>query len=681
MTCTIIVARYQPQGNIPEQFLKNIDEGDFDASVCDAMITKAIKSPPVADPENNELPRPSPSPLSEDPVVLPQEQIHKEQSGVPKLNANANLNGQEEKLQQQSLNIQHLSRDGTASNSAFNHEDGHKDAEQEIDEHESASSFYRPHKTTHLIKNAFEVLDQHELSDTGKSMHGRLSSHEEETENKEKEQSHHSYKAKKPLHYSQKTSESDQRQGDDTQVVHVSLNASPIHVKLGNSSFGFDSDVSEHSSVVHFTDGGIKSDHNRQSGKPEKITGQLVKGVEQENLSKDGSDNNMNGIEGFVSQDKENLIGLNSLQKNHRPLQNNIRIVAPAVLQKTHEEIEDTTSIVPSLDRMNVKGKKQVKFGKQHERQEGVQQALADILRQNPSLLQNLKNVASNEKTKNQHHADKEANLAHDNDDDTVVFNPKQKDSEKLVDPLPHNLGGNYQHHKPSTFSNEQDQEDVSKMQPKVVATGDEHESMTGHANADKEENDHHKRPGDTNYVPKAPIKLQDYDSTKDIPEKKPDTPLHPVPDNNEQKPLHPLNASPFQSPEDLQQDAPLPLKAGKPQVGVLRPVSEAETVLQDSPVSLKPTKPQIGVMKPISGLHPTEEPIAHPKPISLSVSDADEAPSELSTESADTMGTFPSFGFASFGSPVVLHLGDTGYSEGIFLYGFIWVFEFHFYK
>ena len=37
MLCTIIVARYQPRGNIIKQFDKNVDEGDFDAMCCGKM--------------------------------------------------------------------------------------------------------------------------------------------------------------------------------------------------------------------------------------------------------------------------------------------------------------------------------------------------------------------------------------------------------------------------------------------------------------------------------------------------------------------------------------------------------------------------------------------------------------------------------------------------------------------
>merc|ERR1711962_812649 len=41
MLCTIVVARYQPQGNVQGEFQENVLEGDFDNSIC-AKIQKYL---------------------------------------------------------------------------------------------------------------------------------------------------------------------------------------------------------------------------------------------------------------------------------------------------------------------------------------------------------------------------------------------------------------------------------------------------------------------------------------------------------------------------------------------------------------------------------------------------------------------------------------------------------------
>ena len=52
MTCTIIVARYEPRGNIPGDFNENVEEGRFDPSICEKLSTKEFSSSEVS--KNNQ---------------------------------------------------------------------------------------------------------------------------------------------------------------------------------------------------------------------------------------------------------------------------------------------------------------------------------------------------------------------------------------------------------------------------------------------------------------------------------------------------------------------------------------------------------------------------------------------------------------------------------------------------
>lgn len=42
MTCSVIVARYQPSGNVPGEYLKNVDEGAFDGTICEKVSSKTL---------------------------------------------------------------------------------------------------------------------------------------------------------------------------------------------------------------------------------------------------------------------------------------------------------------------------------------------------------------------------------------------------------------------------------------------------------------------------------------------------------------------------------------------------------------------------------------------------------------------------------------------------------------
>ena len=42
MTCSVIVARYQPSGNVPGEYLKNVDEGVFDGTICEKISSKTL---------------------------------------------------------------------------------------------------------------------------------------------------------------------------------------------------------------------------------------------------------------------------------------------------------------------------------------------------------------------------------------------------------------------------------------------------------------------------------------------------------------------------------------------------------------------------------------------------------------------------------------------------------------
>ena len=42
MTCSVIVARYQPSGNVPGEYLKNVDEGAFDGTICEKISSKTL---------------------------------------------------------------------------------------------------------------------------------------------------------------------------------------------------------------------------------------------------------------------------------------------------------------------------------------------------------------------------------------------------------------------------------------------------------------------------------------------------------------------------------------------------------------------------------------------------------------------------------------------------------------
>ena len=125
------------------------------------------------------------------------------------------------------------------------------------------------------------------------------------------------------------------------------------------------------------------------------------------------------------------------------------------------------------------------------------------------------------------------------------------------------------------------------------------------------------------------------------IPNKKPAIDVSPENPEEPHKPEHETEEKPLHKPTS--QALPMLSNGYNAHIGNL----------------LKPTPESIDYIKPISGSNPTDKPSYFPqgKPISSSA--------ESNIQSVQSIGPWPSFGFASFGSPVVLHLGATGFYEG----------------